>query len=986
MSKYNQTDPRNQFAPRFMPWLLALAMLTVYGLTLNHWVTLANLVPVAKVSGFMWQPEFYNPLLFVVTYPFRWLPAAKIPLALNLFSAVCAAATLGMLARSVALLPHDRTEAERVRERNDFAFLTTGSAWFPPVLAVALLGLEFGFWENATSFTGESLNLMVFAFLIWQLLEFRLDERLGRLYLVAVVYGVGLTENWALMGFLPVFVIAILWLRGLEFFNLRFLARMALGGLAGMLFFLLLPTVGKMSGDFSNLGFWQMLKPALRMDWLVMKAITNGEVRHNLIIMSVTTFLPVLVMAIRWSASFGDNSRLGTSLVTYLFHGVHASLFTVCVWVMFDSPFSPVQLSAGTPALTMYYLSALGVGYYCGYYLLVFGKKAVPTRRNPKPLPALPGKINFFTPVIYWGTYVAAVLAVGSILYKNTQFIRSFNDHTLLNYAQLIEQSLPREGGILLSDAEGISSSQQTRTLLMQTELVRSGRAKDFLVVDTQSLNWSQYHRFLHKKFPQKWPALPATVKGQDGVAPLGILGTLNQVAKSNTVCYLNPSFGYYFEVFYLEPHGLTYRLKPLPETTLLPPPLTTNLIADNQNFWSQFTQDELLRLQKAPQPRDPNAYYKNLGDWLLMHLHEQSDFNPNIQLVANFYSRALDYWGVELQRAGQLAAAAACFTNAQALNPDNITAAINFDFNQALQTGATTPIDPQRATPDQFGKYRNWNAVMNANGPFDEPSFIVANSILLAQGGLMRQAVAPFARARQLAPDNLPVRLWLAQLYLFNHLPDPALETLHDPQTHPFRFGLTESNATEINFLAAAAHFQKNDLPAGIELLETEMTRHPADATLQTSAAQAYFMHGLYTNALHVIDRRLAQTPDDPQWLFSQGYANLQIGKYDQAITALTRVLDIATNDPTARFNRALAYLQSDRLNEARADYAALQSAYTNSFQVAFGLAEIAWRQHATNDAIRNYQLYLANAPTNAANSVEAKTVHERLTQLRGK
>ena len=92
------------------------------------------------------------------------------------------------------------------------------------------------------------------------------------------------------------------------------------------------------------------------------------------------------------------------------------------------------------------------------------------------------------------------------------------------------------------------------------------------------------------------------------------------------------------------------------------------------------------------------------------------------------------------------------------------------------------------------------------------------------------------------------------------------------------------------------------------------------------------------------------------------------------------------ATNDPTARFNRALAYLQSDRLNEARTDYEALQSAYTNSFQVAFGLAEVAWRQHATNEAVRNYQIYLANAPTNAANSVESKTVHERLTQLRGK
>jgi tetratricopeptide (TPR) repeat protein len=246
-----------------------------------------------------------------------------------------------------------------------------------------------------------------------------------------------------------------------------------------------------------------------------------------------------------------------------------------------------------------------------------------------------------------------------------------------------------------------------------------------------------------------------------------------------------------------------------------------------------------------------------------------------------------------------------------------------------------------------------------------------------------MRQAVEPFARVRQLAPDNLPVRLWLAQLYLFNRLPAPALEALQDPLIHPARFGLNATNATELNVLAAAGHFQKKEIPQGVDLLEREISRHPDDLNLLTSTAQAYFMHGLYTNVLDLINRRLAQTPDDPQWLFGKGYAFLQLSNYNQAIITLTRVLDVSTNDPTARFNRALAYLQSDRLNDARADYTALQSTYTNSFQIAFGLAEVAWRQHATNEAIRNYELYLINAPTNSA---EFQTVRERLTQLRGK
>jgi len=367
----------------------------------------------------------------------------------------------------------------------------------------------------------------------------------------------------------------------------------------------------------------------------------------------------------------------------------------------------------------------------------------------------------------------------------------------------------------------------------------------------------------------------------------------------------------------------------------------------------------------------------------VIMHLHGLGDPNPNALFVANLYSRALDYWGVELQRVGQLTNAAECFTDAQKINADNIIAAINLEFNQSLQAGAATAIDVNRANADQFGKYRNWNAVLNANGPFDEPSFIFANAALMAQGGLMRQAIAGFNRVNQLAPENLPARLWLAQLYVFNHLPAPAFKALRDPLEHPLRYGLNESNSIELNVLAAAAHFQKNEISQGVGFLEREIDRHPDDVNLLTAATQAYFMRGLYTNALRVIERRLIQTPADPQWLFGKGYANLQISNYNEAVTAFTRVLEISTNDPTARFDRAYACLQSDRLKEARADYVALQSAYTNAFQVAYGLGEVAWRERQTNEAVRNYQIYLANAPTNAA---ELTLVRDRLKQLRKK
>jgi len=976
----NQNDPTKSFSVRLLPWILGLGMLLVYLATLNRWVTLANIWPVSKVSGFMWQPDFYNPLVFLICQPFRLLPVPAVPLVMNVFSALCAAAVLALLARCVAILPHDRTEMERLRERSDFTFLTSGSAWLPPLLAVLMLGLQSGFWLHATSFTSEMINLLLFAVIVWQLLEYRLDEREGRLTLAALIYGAGMADNWALIPFLPVFLISLIWLRGLAFFNLRFMVRMALCGLAGMLLYLLLPLVGKISGGLPY-SFWEMLKPALQTDWMVLKAVRYGPTRYNLLLMSVTTLLPLLVMSIRWSADFGDKSRIGTALVNYLFHIVHAVIFGVCVWIMFDPPFSPGAVAiGGTPALTLYFLAAIALGYYAGYFLLVFGKKAVPSRRHPRPRPALPKPFDVLTPVIYWSVIGTASLMVFSLAYKNLPQIRAQNDDTLLRYAQLTEQTLPKEGGILLTDSEGVTSSSQTRTLLLQCALARSKRAKDFLVIDTQSLNWARYHHYLHKKSPGKWPQLVGD-KEQGGVNPMGILGVLNQLSQSNNICYLNPSFGYYFEIFYQEPHGLVYPLKKLPEDTLLPPPLATSLIAENQQFWAGAAEQVFPRLKKGLIANDPTAHM-NLPNWIIMRLHGQSDPNPNALFAASLYSRALNYWGVQLQRAGRLPDAALCFAQAQELNPDNIVAGYNLDFNQILQAGEAIPaIDPNRANADQFGKSRNWNAVLNANGPFDDPSFVFANAALLAQNGYMRQAISEFARIRQLAPDNLSVRLALANLYLINRLPNPAMKALQEPLADPKKFGLTASNSTELNVLASAGYMQQNEVARGVELLEREMTRHPENKELATAATQAYMVRGLYTNALTVINRQLARTPDAPQWLFGKGLISLQSSNYNQAITSFSQVLLITTNDPSARFNRALAYLQSDHLNEARADYLELQTSYTNGFQIAYGLAEIAWRQKNTNEAIHNYELFLANAPTNA---VELELVRDRLKQLR--
>ena len=307
---------------------------------------------------------------------------------------------------------------------------------------------------------------------------------------------------------------------------------------------------------------------------------------------------------------------------------------------------------------------------------------------------------------------------------------------------------------------------------------------------------------------------------------------------------------------------------------------------------------------------------------------------------------------------------AAACFETAQKLNPDNFVAQVNLQFNQDLRAGRTNQVDLAATTTDRFGKYSNWMELTDANGPFDDPSFCFESGLIFIQNTFQRQAIAAFARVIELVPDCLPARLLLAQLYLVNRLPDRSLAALQAPLERPENFGLGPTNSTQLNILAAGAYLQKNDLAQGTRLIELEISRRPDDSALLEAAAKAFMLHGLYTNALAVMDRQLRATPDDPAWLYGKGLASIQIKAYDDAIAAFTRVLEMQTNNYDALFNRAVARLQRENFAAARADYLQLQQVY---YQF---LSNRLWPRRnrlaparQCNEAVRNYQIYLANA-----------------------
>ena len=220
------------------PWLVFAAALVLYLLTLNHGVTFGSLPLVAQIMGWDWHPgplpwradHQLHPLLLALTAPLRLLSADERILGLNLFSALCAASTLAILARSVRLLAQNRTKEQRLREQVQYGILSIRAAFLPAAFAVVLFAGQLSFWENAVTASGEMLDLVVFAFLILCLLEFRVSQNERWLHALAFVYGLGMANNWALTGYFPFFFVGLIWIKRISFLNAGFLMRMTLWG------------------------------------------------------------------------------------------------------------------------------------------------------------------------------------------------------------------------------------------------------------------------------------------------------------------------------------------------------------------------------------------------------------------------------------------------------------------------------------------------------------------------------------------------------------------------------------------------------------------------------------------------------------------------------------------------------------------------------------------------------------------------------------
>jgi tetratricopeptide (TPR) repeat protein len=1003
----NEENPR-AFVRNKLPWILVAGTLALFLITLNHWVSLRSLPVVSKVTGWDWTLPVHSPLLFLLTYPFSWLPESVQPFALNLFTAVCAALTLGLLARSVAILPHDRTHEQRVREHSEFSFLSIPLAWVPPVLAVLVCGLQLTFWEHATALTGEMLDLLVFAYVIRCLLEFRISADESWLTKMAIVYGLGVTNNWALIAYFPFFLGALIWIKGIRFFEGRFLIKMFCLGLAGLLLYLLLPILWQVKGN-TDATFYDILHA----NWTNQKAYLTARVlRNRALLLSLPCVLPVILMGFRWPSSFGETNAVGATLTNIAFRAIHLCFLAAWLWVVFDPKYSPRGLGLlGLSFLTFYYLGALSVGYYAGYALLVFTE--LPRRggwHKPSPL------LKLLNPLVRGAVLLAVIAIPIGLFYKNYSTIQAGNGKILSDFATRLAGTLPSEKAYLLSDDPYLLS-------LIQAKVASTPRQSDYVFVNTRALEIPNYHFELRKHYGTRWPDIGSKEEAGSLVDQGTIQEIVSNLAASNRVVYLHPSFGYFFETVYLEPFGESYQLHRFEPDEILPPKLTGAQMASNQKFWSE-TQSFIDHLQD---------------------LRQQDSIDANYLL--NYYSRAVNTWGVLMQRNEDFTDAAQAFKEARAYNTNNLSADLNLRYSEARKTH--TPFTDLDEIKERF---RSWNSLLAEGGPVDEPTVCnMIGEVFLSQSQF-RQAALYLSRAAYFQPTNFFARFSLTKAFIAGRRIDKARAEIKSiRQQFPdlsltnqclvitleaaCDFNQNKGEEAEQKLLAAHAKYpnqpiitlslvqyylSRNELPKSLGLVDELVAADSNNASLKLKKAELLLMmkesekaHNMinqaialkpkgvrtilygafvdirekrYDEALKLLDRVLELDPDNVQALVYKANIFIEQKQNEKSFEALDKALDIQPANIAALRNRAILNLKLANYSRAKKDYETLQRVLPRSHVVYYGLGDIAYQRKDYEEAAKYFQSYLKYAPSTGSKELleEREKVEKRLAEIR--
>jgi tetratricopeptide (TPR) repeat protein len=647
-----------------------------------------------------------------------------------------------------------------------------------------------------------------------------------------------------------------------------------------------------------------------------------------------------------------DDTRHGVFFTKLSGHVIHALFLITALWLTLQPVFTPYQLSINLPLLVYHYPWALVVGYGTAY-LLVFGLRRA--NRSPVRWPAR-------TAIGLLG--VLPIL----LLWKNWGDLRLTNGPALRELAHQLYADLPAGNTTVLSDDPRF-------ILLARAAQTKSRSGKNPRLVDTRMLPVADYHQWLRRENPGRWPTLPSSVT--NAVSAPMIVHALTHVATNEPVVYLHPSSGLFFERFDATPRGWAQHLY----FRAGAPAMKTDF-ADLAALWEQRWTNCLARqAEQIAAARRRQVFWSRPS---LKALKLAGRDNETVQFLAAAYAKMLNHFGVELARHGDSEAAARWYERAIAFHPDNVAAGINREFAHRRQSGDSNRLTLEwikEILAGSLASTGNWAELVSRNGPVDEPTTLLHVGRMYLTAGNPQQALDRFVRCSELAPDWTAPKL--AQAQCLNAIGRPAEAAVKTAEiigsgaadTLP---GMALAQLLQVRAVALRRLGQTNEAAAFIAEFTT---KHEAKDEVVSTAADLYSAAGQFEAELQWRSRLVQRDPKRIDWLTAKAHAELRADQYGMALKTLDAVLILDPGNTSARLSRGIAALGVDQVDTARRDF---QTLLQNSEHVAsalFGLGGVAWRQRDTNAVIGYYEAFLTNR---VAASQQTALATQRLNEVR--
>ncbi len=187
------------------------------------------------------------------------------------------------------------------------------------------------------------------------------------------------------------------------------------------------------------------------------------------------------------------------------------------------------------------------------------------------------------------------------LAWENMPHVEAGNSPVLTQFADYVRDGLPAKGAVVLSD-------DPARLNLLEAAYQRRHLPNQNILIETGSLAHREYIRYLRDRYPEFKEEMKSPENLPPTLATRALERFMIQLGLTHQIYYLHTSFGYYFEEFYLKPHGLVYELKSYPNNLPQPPPPTEAEITYQQAFWAKLENGPLKTLprigQAGPRPR----------------------------------------------------------------------------------------------------------------------------------------------------------------------------------------------------------------------------------------------------------------------------------------------------------------------------------------------------------------------------------------------